>query len=119
MVDLAAVHDHVAVPGGSPRHAVAFDDDGAAAIGHWIAIAVEVRTVDGVGSPDGHAIGQVVDRSALSRAAQSPAHEQVVVAAAVEEDGRLDLRGPGDVDELSVRWAAACIELRQHDAIPE
>src|SRR5690606_7978774 len=93
VIDGVAVHEHVAVTRGGPLDLVPLDDQGPAAVEQRGAVPVDVGSHDVRGAPHGDAIGEVVDAPPLAGAAETPGDEQVIVATAVKQHGRLDLRG--------------------------
>ena len=79
-----------AVAGSLPFLLVALQEERAAAVGHVLARAVEIRTVDGLATAYGHAVVALGTAAAVV-----PRHEEVVVAAMLEDERGLDGVGAG------------------------
>src|SRR5690606_42048801 len=77
-----------------PLDLLPLDDQGPARVERRGAVPVDVGSHDVRGAPHGDAIGEVVDAPPLAGAAETPGDDQVIVATAVKQHGRLDLRGP-------------------------
>src|SRR5690606_36357011 len=100
VVDLVAGRDHVAVPGGRPLDAVALHQQRAPAVHHGRAVAVDVGPHDVLRAAHRDAVRELIDAAPFAGAAETPGHEQVVVAATPEQHGRLYLTRPGEAREI-------------------